>query len=165
MFCIYLLHLLIQRHAEERGIYATIILRNIRRGSLVPRDDGKVCSDIDYTLFYTPSCRQFYVMPRYEETTYNGGQDKGDVGGHPNKIDFGNLLNGRVWEAIEKDLGVVTDVRLTHHEGYSSITYKSNGEDKKISIGGNNIKLMLVSFHYYEEANRYDGIKQYQAFY
>lgn len=75
------------------------------------------------------------------------------------------LINERVWEAIREDLGNVTDVSLTHFDGYSSITFKSNGEEKKISIGGNNILLMLVSFYYYEEANRYDGIKQYQAYY
>jgi len=98
------------------------------------------------------------------DTTYNKGQDKGE-GRKQDKIDFGNLINERVWEAIDKNLGEITDVHLTHHEGYSSITYKSNGEDKKISIGGNNIRLMLVSFYYYEEAFRYDGVKQYEAFY
>ena len=79
-------------------------------------------------------------------------------------IDYGNLIKSSVWEAIEKDLGEITDVHLTHHEGYSSITYKSNGEDKKISIGGNNMRWMLIAFLYSFEAFNYNT-KKYEAFY
>ena len=75
-----------------------------------------------------------------------------------------SLINLAVWEAIGNDLGEVTDVQLTHHEGYSTITYKSNGEDKRISIGGNNLRPMLQAFIYYFEHFNYNT-KQYQAFY
>jgi hypothetical protein len=74
------------------------------------------------------------------------------------------LINTKVWEAIDKDLGEVTDVRLIHHKGYSSITYKSNGEDKKISISGNNIRSMIHASLYYLEAFTHHE-KRYQAFY
>jgi hypothetical protein len=76
----------------------------------------------------------------------------------------GKLININVWEAISNDMGEVTDVSLTHYEGYSTINYKSNGIDKKISIGGNNIRPMIQSFLYYFEALTH-APKQYQAFY
>lgn len=75
-----------------------------------------------------------------------------------------NLVNTRVWEAIDKDLGEVTDVSLVHFEGYSTIFYKSNGEDKRISIGGDNIRPMLISFLYYIEWINYNS-KSYSFLY
>ena len=74
------------------------------------------------------------------------------------------LINMKVWEAIDKDLGEITDVELTHNEGYSTLAYKSNGEDKRISIGGNNLRPMIQAFHYYFEALTH-APKKYQSFY
>ncbi len=105
-------------------------------------------------------------MPRVKtDTTHGMGQEKGlGLGVMRGKIDFGNLINEKVWEAINKDLGEITDVHLTHHEGYTSITYKSNGVDKRIGISGNDIRPMLIGFTYYVEANNYNS-KSYSAYY
>jgi len=75
-----------------------------------------------------------------------------------------NLINLKVWGAIDKDLGEVTDVELINFDGYSRINYKSNGEQRKISIGGNNIRVMLQSLIYCFEALG-SGEKQYQVYY
>lgn len=78
--------------------------------------------------------------------------------------DTNELINLRVWDAIDKELGEITDVSLTHKEGYSVIYYKSNGEDKRIEIGGNNIRPMIQAFAYYFEALTH-APKKYEAFY
>lgn len=70
----------------------------------------------------------------------------------------------KVWEVIDKELGEITDVQLVHKEGYSVIYYKSNGEDKRIEIAGNDIRPMLVGFAYYFEALTH-APKKYEAFY
>lgn len=88
----------------------------------------------------------------------------GERGFKPDKIDFGNLINEKVWEEISKELGEITDVKLTHLEGYSRITYKSNGKDERIEISGNGIKQMIVAFAYSFEAFNYNT-KSYSAFY
>ena len=86
-------------------------------------------------------------------TNDNKGQDKGDKGGEiPAHLYENPLINLRVWEAIEKEFGVITDVSLEHRKGYSVIHYTSNGEKKCLGMSGNNLKPMLVGFAYYHEA-------------
>jgi ribosomal 30S subunit maturation factor RimM len=74
------------------------------------------------------------------------------------------LINMKVWEAIGNDLGEITDVNLIHKDGYSEIQYKSNGEQKVISMSNGFLKVLIQSFVYqFEEFTHWP--KTYQASY
>jgi hypothetical protein len=58
------------------------------------------------------------------------------------------LINMKVWEEIDKELGEITNVELEHHEGYSTLKYKSNGIIKHIYATDKNMKILVQSFMY-----------------
>ena len=60
------------------------------------------------------------------------------------------LINRKVWEAIDNDLGEVTDVTIQFPDeyGYYAIHYKSNGKPQLIQTTASNIKQFIQSFLY-----------------
>ena len=59
------------------------------------------------------------------------------------------VINRKLWDEIEEDLGEVTDFEIVSEKGLTEIKYKSNSIPKSILINGENSVLpFLQSFLY-----------------